>query len=220
MSNYNHGRVGKRIVTISGFTEYKIVKDESNDIIICRACPTYRCGLDWFDWATIDWEEESCLLPAQLLIFLDMNTLEFENCIDEDNIEPHDIIEHEMCVLIHSVANNSSSYSRAPAKINESLLNHERGPISKLSKFCDMEDSYQLINIECVTGECFVLIDSLNGNVSKSKVGNVKSVITVTSQKLWHLSFIDYNSQALLDVAARRVDDTIEENDKRYMYES
>ena len=219
LNNYNHGHVGKRIKSISGFTERRIINNNSDSVIL-RACPNYRSGLDWFDWATIDWGEEEGFLEAHLLMFLNMKSMKFDDYLDEDNVEPHDVIDHDVCVLIHSIASNSISSSRQPAKATEVLYNPERGPISKLCKFCKMEETYQLIDIECITGECFVLIDELNDDRSKSKIGNAKSVITVSRRRSWHLSFLDYNSQAMLDEAALRTDDNIEEDDVRFMYES
>ena len=96
-----------------------------------------------------------------------MKTMEFDYCIDEGNIEPHDAIDHNECVLIHWIENNLISSSCQSTISTKSVYNAERSPISKLFNFCKIEEQCYLVCIEYVARECFVLIYELHADKYK-----------------------------------------------------
>ena len=52
---------------------------------IFRADPNYETNVPWYDWAEIKWKEHG-ILPAKLLLFIDINPQQFHSKIILDNI--------------------------------------------------------------------------------------------------------------------------------------
>lgn len=219
LRSYNHGVGGRRVISIEGFTELKH-NDGSNKMIF-RVCPAYRSGIDWFDWAILNWGEIHGELAGQLLIFIDINTMRFEDYVEQDELmPPHDLLPHNLMVLVHSVGANVSSSQRNPAShTNDNARCIENGPIVKCSRFCTMENNFQLVSCETIVKEVFVLVDEPRLGADIRVPGSAKNVIVVNHWDNWHLSFLDYSSQSLLDDASNRIDNEIPENSERFPYE-
>lgn len=220
LESYNHGIPGRQLSSVEGFTEFKHAYGSEN--VIFRVCPEYRSGLHWFDWAVLNWGESYGNLPAQLLIFIDVNTMKFEELINAQNIdhEPHVVLPHHLMVLVHSIAADASRRQRKPALCeiaNSRSVDH--GPIVKCSSFSEMENSYQLVGCDTIVKQVFVLVDEARPGADLRVPGSAKNVIVVKNWDDWHLSFLDYNSQSLLDDASLRVDNDISDNSARYAYE-
>ena len=58
-----------------------------------RAHPSYRSDGEWFDWATIDWDEGSEPVPAKLFMFIDLTECDF---VDPSLTQHgnHDLLNH------------------------------------------------------------------------------------------------------------------------------
>ncbi len=217
--SYNHGVAGRRVISIEGFTELKHI-DGSNQLLF-RVCPGYRSGIDWFDWAILNWGDIHGELPGQLLIFIDVDTMRFEEYVEENELmQPHDLLPHTLMVLVHSVGADASSSQRHPAShINDNARSVGNGPIVKCSRFCSMENNFQLVSCETIVKEAFVLVDEPRQGADIRVPGSARNVIVVNHWEDWHLSFIDYTSQSLLNDASTRTDNEIPENSDRYAYE-
>ncbi len=220
LESYNHGMAGRKLITVEGFTEFKHCYSSEN--VIFRVCPEYRSGLHWFDWAVLNWGESYGTLPAQLLVFIDVNTMKFQesNNVHNTDDEPHEVLAHNLMVLVHSVAAEATSRQRIPALceiVNSRSLDH--GPIVKCSSFSDMENSFQLVGCDTIVKQVFVIVDEARPGTDLRVPGNAKNVIVVKNWDDWHLSFLDYNSQSFLNDASTRTDNEIPQNSDRYPYE-
>ena len=223
LQGYNHGIQTRRIKSIQGFTEYV---DHDDNTITYRACPEYRSEYDWFDWAVFDWGDEEGRLEGQLLVLLNMETMIFETfsesiitgiTIHNELLEPN-VYTCKQMVLIHSVS-NAGNNSRQPALQQRRLINNEEGPMCSLGRFCNMETNYQLVDVQTIAGPTFVIPDEVIIESPYVIPGNCKSIIVIKLKAHWYLSFLNYDSQELLESVENLVDDEIDINDITFPFE-
>ena len=171
---------------------------------------------DWFDWAHLRWDGYDGPLVAQLLMFIDVTTMMFEDL--EPSNPPRPIfptIDEEIIVLSHSVNANSLSMQRSPALPHRG---ERQGPVTRIAQFAEMEETYQYAPISCILRPAFVITDR-TGDKTAIKPGCSKYIVSISPRDKWHLSFIDYSDENLLNDASSKVDDDIDENDEVYKYE-
>jgi hypothetical protein len=85
LSWFNNSEPGIRIKSIHGATEVELLsqpKEEQRSFI--RAHPDFRQTGLWFDWVNVQWETEppsnrDILIPAQVLMLLDFDTIVYED---------------------------------------------------------------------------------------------------------------------------------------------
>ena len=218
LSHYNGGVVGRRITSVSGFTEYStttslekpVSKEPYEEKIVFRACPNYRGEKDWFDWAVVKWEENDItdpfsFLEAQILLFVDFTTIEYEQTT-KNNDHRHDTIDYDTGAFIHSVNK----------KVPRSFFS---GYCSKIAHQAKMEDVYQLVNIHSITDTAFVLIDKTREGYDSRKPGTSSNVIVLTERNQWAKEFIDYDDDILKEEASKISNNKIPVNSKRFPYE-
>ena len=215
---YNKGQLGHRIKSIIGFTEFK-TKSSDNEDLLFRSCPNYRSERHWFDWVVVDWDEPENELEAQVLLFLNLETIELETFDqnDTDNSEmevEHEIVPHKYIAMVHSCQfDHSIKHSRRfVTQVNGYLKN-------KLCYFRTMENKYQIISTEAIVGTCAVVVDTSKPNVPTHVPGSALSVIVVGKSNNWHLHFIDYNNDRLMKDASENVDNDYPIGSERYPFE-
>ena len=219
LSHYNGGVVGRRITSVAGFTEYStttslekpVSKEPYEEKIVFRACPNYRGEKDWFDWAVVKWEENDTtdpfsFLEAQILLFVDFTTIEYEHQTTGNNDHQHDTIDYDTGAFIHSVNKN----------VPRSFFS---GYCSKIAHQAKMEDVYQLVNIHSITDTAFVLIDKTREGYDSRKPGTSSDVIVLTERNQWAKEFIDYDDNTLKEEASKISNNEIPANSKRFPYE-
>lgn len=217
LNGYNHSQIGKRITSIEGFTEYSECDDFKDEFHVFRACPDYRNSGDWYDWAYINWGEDFTS-PVQLLMFLDMTSMKFE----DDPIEGvplHEKISLEVAVLFHSTRDGSMRMSRNPAATIR--LQDERGPMARIVQWYEMETTYQLIDAKSICDRCFAVVDRC-GVVSENNnilVGNARDIFIVKPMREWSKYFLDYDSEPLLEDTMENQNLEILETDERFPFE-
>ena len=92
--------------------------------------------------------------------------------------------------------------------------------INRLCTFWKMESTYQLIDVESISGSAAVYVDSFQCNIkNQSCHGTSTTIYVIDAQRTWHLRFLDYESEELKHEASLKCDDTIEEGNIRYPYE-
>ena len=216
LSGFNNGQVGQRIKTIQCFTEYR---KNTKDTQVYRCCPDYRKMGDWFDWASVTWDDYGDL-DAQLLLFMDMTSMSFESVgNDPQHNEPHDGFGYSVGVLLHSINSTSSSKQRKPA-LSTNQSSRVVGPVTRICKFSKMEDEYQLVDICAIKGPSFVITDKWRTGTNQHEPGNASHVCIILPRYEWSKYFIDYTSEVAANDAATRKNTSIEEDDETYPYES
>ena len=213
---YNHGKVGYRIQSIIAFSECKCF--HGDDISIIRACPDYRSERDWFDWALINWGDSE--IEAQVLLFLDFNTINLEentsNTLNNPGMdEDHRTIKDQYVAIIHSCMSSSSVSYRKP--IDASMTN---GFITnRLCSYKRMEDTYQHVAVDTILRPTAVYVDKAVNGFSLFTPGTASHVYCLESKSSWHNHFIDYTDKDLLEEASKRVDEDYDSDNKRYVFE-
>ena len=234
---YNHGFIGKRIKTITGFTEILLQNNSENAIDtesgkIVRACPYYRGEKNWFDWVSVQWEDYG-LLECQCLLFIDFSTIVMEDC---------DIVEHpyEGCnqahtkfaigkaALVHSITQVTiPSYTRKGKrksfpKNKEWNKDYEESHLvrNRLVRFHKMEDTYHIVSIDDICKTAFVIPYDYIKKDEAYLEGRSDSVMIMNSMSTWNTLFIDYDDVDMITKAKARIDDTIDSSDERFPYES
>lgn len=230
LKGYNHGVEKRRLVQFTCFTEWKgcdSVDDKETNIF--RACPKYRNEGHWFDWAMINWGKKIGVLPAQLLLLISKHSMKFEYDPESTEKAHKKLKGKNAYALIHSTTAESFNYRKcAPIrkKSGVEVPSTEEGPLTRISEFYDMEDFYQLIDIETIDSSAFVIVNKSgvvlddNDNVITDLIpGNAKHIIYLQPMSTWHKYFLDYESKDLIELAKEKVNDSITENDERYPYE-
>ena len=225
---YNHGKIGNRIKSIVGFTEIR-----KNDNII-RACPAYRGERNWFDWVVINWEGYG-LLEAQCLLFIDFSTIVMEEYdISSSNIEgvdeEHSRLSLGKAALVHSITqeeepifHRSALKSSNPPKNDVERIqlggNEELKITTRLAKFSEMEESYQIIETDNMHCSSFAIPYEYRNKEETYLEGLSKKVIVLSPMSCWHKFFIDYYDDNTEKEAAVRVDNSISDDDERFPFE-
>ena len=173
---YNSGKVGQRLKSIGGFTEFK------TDDVIVRAHPSYRSGLSWHDWVEIKWPEFETSLVANVLLMLDFSTSTYQisptHCVqgvlslDFTNTTKLED-DSEICAVVHSVMNADDT---SPYYLKSNLL-------SRMS----MENEFQLVSARSFATNAYVVIDELDENT-----GLPKTVISFNNMTSWASYFLAY----------------------------
>ena len=210
---YNAGDPNVRIDTIDCFTEHRCIDDPS---IVYRCCPDYMKNGNWFDWAYIRWDGYDEPLEGQLLMFLDLKSITFKQCNPTDHPRPlFTPVNMETAVLVHSVKHETIAKQRKP-----SLPNHQRrqGPVTRLARFGDMEDTFHIVDTSSIRLPAFVITDRTGDN-NKLEPGRSNNIISINPLKQWHLHFLDYTNTEMLEEMSQRVDDNVNEDDDVYDYE-
>ena len=227
MKGYNHGEVHQRITSIECHTEWKGLVTEQNPNQLFRACPKYRNENDWYDWALMTWEGFG-ILPAQLLLFLDVKSMKFEDIVCHRR--HNKVTAKNTLVLVHSATRDGRKGRRAaPIKVKRTgaeIRSSFQGPVTRISTFYTMEDSYQLVDVDNIQDCAFVVVDSSGivedneGNhITDYLPGNAKEIIYVEPMYKWTKYFLDHDSHELIDEGKKRRDETISEDDERFPYE-
>ena len=238
LNGYNHGLTNRRLKSINGFTEIKITNDCSKTDYCLRCCPNFRDEKDWYDWCHINWGDEYGMLPSQILVLLDFKTMIFEECNYEASVEiniRHNVIDYDIGAIVHSAKSNFSDnltnkcYQRYAATRqigennwikNTTEMSSHGMTINRLCTFWKMESTYQLIDVESISGSAAVYVDSFQCNINnRSCPGTSTTIYVIDAQRTWHLRFLDYESEELKHEASLKCDDTIEEGNIRYPYE-
>ena len=210
---YNAGDPNVRIDTIDCFTEHRCIDDPS---IVYRCCPDYMKNGNWFDWAYIRWDGYDEPLEGQLLMFLDLKSITFKQCNPTDHPRPlFTPVNMETAVLVHSVKHDTIAKQRKP-----SLPNHQQrqGPVTRLARFGDMEDTFHIVDTSSIRLPAFVITDRTGDN-NKLEPGRSNNIISINPLKQWHLHFLDYTNTEMLEEMSQRVDDNVNEDDDVYDYE-
>lgn len=230
---YNHGHVGQRIKSINGFTEYYINQQDDSNIEsnLIRACPNYRNDGDWYDWATVNWKEEG-LLECQCLLFIDFSTITMESYQvkqyhDEGLNYPHEILARSAAVLVHSIKHEENTCHKRtclrrslPTTSGENRKTQAIQYVcNKLSRFCEMEECFQIVDVDNIHSNAFVIPYEYHKDDQSYMLGCSKSVIIVSKMTNWHFHFVDYNNTQLMLSASRRVDNNISMNDEKFPFE-
>lgn len=223
LSGYNNSVIGQRIKTIRGFSEF--FDDKLNQVY--RACYNFRNDGNWIDWCMVDWGDEYGELPAQLLLFLDISSIDYELCdVDPENAIEYDKLNMDYAAIIHS-ANGVGSFQRDPAYtiFNDAYdrPRNSHGPITKISSFFEMENMFQMIDVESISKSAFVIVDQ-GGMIPQFEdqpllPGNSKRIILIEPMDSWHLKFLNYDSIELLELGETNCDERIPIDDDRYMFE-
>ena len=156
---YNNGLEGKRIKSINGFTELRLTHNQDN---VIRACPHYRNEKDWFDWVTVTWEDEG-IVDCQCLLFVDFSTITLEEIDDDSEIQQnffkkHDKVFSGKAVLVHSVLyEDFPQYKRKCFKKSCTPIDDANYVRNRLVRFCAMEDTYQIIDVNNIHSTSFVI---------------------------------------------------------------
>ena len=222
---YNGGHPSKRIASVEGFTEVKVKYshegDISNDSTLketdlhtIRACPSFCMSRPWFDWAIVKWlsnhegeeEQTSQYIEAQVIMMLDMTTIEFEDCPPPTNSNrlltttPHSLIPSLQIAFVHSAKETKTNMSPA-------------GRTSALASWMAMEDGYQMVDLKCLDRPCFVIVDKFNNNHNgKFVAGEATDIISLVPKHFWSKQFLDYNDNDLKERAMfNRDDDVVDE---------
>ena len=218
MAGYNHGNAGRRIKSIDCFTEYR-TKAEEGSTTVYRCCSNYRKSGDWFDWATITWDEFGDL-DAQLLLFFDVDSIEFEPTPNLLNNEAHERLSYSKGVMLHSISANSTAKQRQPAKSTPMNRRDLRsGPVTRICEFSEMENEYQIVDIQSITSPTFVIKDKVQEGTKIFTPGNATHVYTIFPRSEWSKYFIDYESESAKEEAATRRNNEIDEDDETYPFE-
>ena len=197
-----------------------------------RACPSFRMSRPWFDWVTIRWTSSSATddgdegdsdsdgsslerqdIEAQVLMMLDMTTVDFEDSPPPNNNNrvltntPHDPIQALQVAFVHS------------AKV-EMTNKSNTGRISAVASWMEMEDQYQMVELECIHGPCFVTVDTMNNtNNGRFVAGEATKIISLLPKHRWCQKFLDYDDIDLKEIAGLQRDNEVTEEDLK-PYES
>ena len=129
--------------------------------------------------------------------------------------------------LIHSIrAEDSTKFHRSalrtsyPRNNTEAWSEDEMLTISnKLSKFSEMEDTYQIVETDNIHCSSFVVPYEYKRKEETYLEGLAMRVIVLTPMSCWHKKFIDYYDTNLERDGEKRQDKNISENDERYPFE-
>ena len=200
LQGYNGGTRGKRIITISGFTEYSINNEEKTSV---RACPNFRGAHHWYDWVNVTWkqvDDSTQILPAQVLMMLDTSSITFEEfTLPQEQELIHKKIPSPNIAFVHSVSEKRSTKTMPCPGGN--------GFSSKIARWFTMETCYQMISTNTFHSPCFIIVDTCNSNAKKIEAGTAVNVIALTSKKNWSNNFIDYSKRNIVPPPDRKVQD-------------
>jgi hypothetical protein len=189
LSWLNNGEINRRIKTIEGSTELHLpIVGETVNRSCVRAHPDYRETGLWMDWVDICWESEDLdddgiIIPAQVLMILDFDSIIFEKIphtiahLIPTNISAHrnDMIEEQrngIHLLVHSAADNYVSEN----DIKSDAL---------VERFV-MEPFFQLVELDNVERVVYVARD-LNTEDQDPMRYEISKVL---NPQLWGLHFI------------------------------
>ena len=191
LKNYNGGKIHRRLKSIHGFTEVTLTEPES---AIIRACPSYRSCKDWHDWVNIEWDIDSSTseLSAQVLIFLDITSIEYEETDSMESTSVHQEFSDDFVAIVHSV--NIQKGSKTMPIDSRGPINRQRGYFSSIASWYNMEEEYQLVSISTFQSKCFVLVDTVQEGATENFPGTAKRIVRLLPKSQWHNKFIDYSN--------------------------
>ena len=221
--NYNHGKVGYRIKSIKGFTEFRLPECTEKSCLL-RAYPSYRKENDWFDWAYVKWDGYDEHLACQCLMFLDFTTVELEKSPNINNIgvveDPHTIIHNSHMAVLHCVTGEQSK-STTSRDSNAEARDINTDPIvsNRLTSFHDMEPSFQIVSMKHLVSTAFVIPYEFKSEAEKYIPGCATKVMCLTKKENWNSFFVNYKDPDLKEEALLRNDDLIDNDNNRYPFE-
>jgi hypothetical protein len=185
---FNNGEGRLRISSIKGYTELRIpTASDKNQRGIIRAHPDYRNGL-WLDWIDVSWavglhedgQEETVVLPAQVIMILDF---------DDADYEP--VPEHILTMLPILTRNVDEVKHKAKEGIH--LLVHsadfnnveEDEQLTFASRY-SMEPFFQMIEVTNILGIAFVARDPPSNDEDIMDF----CITYVKNPKLWGNAFV------------------------------
>ena len=188
---------------VHGFTEYL---DKNNNLY--RAHPDYRNTGEWFDWAFISWSVasedgslNSCLLPAQLLMFIDISGCTVRSLEKEDDsnnssdINMLGLEEHDYWAVVQS----SKKYPSMDTTFSNTSYPFDT-PTSfnpKLSQRFIIDDEYLLVPLESICKPAFVITECKRSFRDHSRpetferTTSTSKAVLVTPWKEWGQLFIN-----------------------------
>ena len=189
---YGAGNPKKRLIKIVCAMEMKYKLNETQ--LILRCTPSYRRGVDWYDWVNIQWEEIDGDLPGQILLFVLLDTAIYED-IPEWEVQRfthgYDKFPFLHGVIVHSAAKEVTvSKTKAHNSFcSETNLIHEKYV---------MEDNLQIVGVESIKSPAFVIVDSFNMNLQFStasrnlvqKIHLARHILVIKTFSLWKKYFI------------------------------
>lgn len=166
LSWYNSSMSSRRIAQIQGSTEVQIpYSSDKTDRKFVRSHPDFRGTGLWLDWVDVCWESgdrdaRPAMLPAQVLMILDFDSIEYEDIpqrlidrfpslssVDDDIGEEYGEGIH---VLVHSAADDGV---RDIDPCNDSIVRR-----------LEMEPFFQLVELSSVQRVCYVSRDPPEDN--------------------------------------------------------
>ena len=219
---YNGGEVGRRIITISGFTELKIA--DNGDVVTYRANPSFRSNKNWHDWAMLNWIEgnnegsnDITTHAAQILMFLDIGSITYEDHLDNQCHIEHNVIPWEHVAFIHSTDAKKPIHT-TPTKGKNVYTT--RGYRSLVAQWFDMENIYRMVDVNNISSDCFIIIDKKKHSENNSIPGSAEKVVMILPTNEWCDRFIDYSDKLEKDRASCLNDETISASDNVYQFEN
>ena len=202
---------------MQGFTELRVkyplqsTDTEHSTLHTIRACPSFRLSRPWFDWAIINWETDDTDMDVegQVLMMLDMTTVKFEDNPEVPNPRyqditsmPHDIIEGDQVAFVHSAEGTRKDKSHSGRK-------------SLIANWLEMEQHYQMVDVDSIKKPCFVIVDKYNTEETRGKYvpGYATDIITLIPKAMWSNKFLNYDDGRLINQARRNKDDSVTDAD-------
>jgi len=153
----NNGDCTRRMASINGYTELHLLpKHIDTERSIVRAHPDYRGKGFWFDWVSIQWENEekydrALSIPAQVLMILDFDSIVYEPL-------PHEIV--ECYPILRTKGMDILNHSRTGIHIlvHSASENTEESCTSIAHRYV-MEPFFQMIEMQNIEGNVFVCRD-------------------------------------------------------------
>jgi hypothetical protein len=180
---FNNGVNTRRIISICGHTEIRCPPSQDKLQRKCiRANPDYRGNGLWTDWVNVSWaveQDENMILPAQVLMILDFDSVEFEDI-------PIQIQEHFPVLLGDHATMNHDRRHGIQLLVHSASENVEEDYEFSIIKRFVMEPCFQIIDLENVCDIVFVAREGpiLHGNPM------TYNITRVFHAKFWGHSFI------------------------------
>ena len=149
----------------------------------------FRSSRHWHDWINIQWKDDDDVqyLPAQVLMFLDTTTVEYERYTPSETQVAHTPIASDKIAFVHSTCNNKCSKTMPAGKKGG-------GFHSEIASWMKMESEYQMVSVDTFTSKCFVIVDSTENNLNENEtVGMSTGIISISPREEWSSKFIDYS---------------------------
>lgn len=181
--------------TLGCYSNVKLSKDG----ITIRSMYDFYGDMGWYDWVNIDWGDNEGVLPAKVLMILDVSSLKIElskkrDCrnVDECN-SPDEAMFHELDDIMLVIQSVQGGHVNPHNKFT-----------SKLGKLHKMDNEIYLLSLDSVHSTCFVIPDIkyhslddegediIQKNILYHQLGKSSgNVISVSDRSLFRELFFD-----------------------------